>query len=78
MDKGNGKESRRSKAAHIALVLSGGVLTAGLLWAVVWWGLGWHIPGFWWITAKVSLKVGLLVPVGLIAFIGWISQQRRR
>lgn len=81
MNKGNDKELRHPRAVQIGLTLVGALLTTGLLWSVVWWGLGWHFPGFWLITAKLSVKGGFLVLVGLVGLVGvvvtWIRDQFR-
>ncbi len=41
----------------------------------MWWGLGWHFPGFWTITAKLPVKGGILVLVGLVALVAWIRDK---
>lgn len=77
MNKRNGEELPHRKAVQLGITLVGALLTAGLLWSVVWWGLGWHFPGFWLVTAKLSVKGGVLALVGLVAVVAWIRDRFR-
>ncbi|MEU6365241.1 hypothetical protein ABZ876_05740 [Streptomyces sp. NPDC046931] len=76
MNKRNDEEQRRPRAGQIAVTVAGALLTAGLLWSVVW-GLGWHYPGFWLLTMKLSAKGGVLVLVGLLGAAAWIRDRFR-
>ncbi|GHF67161.1 hypothetical protein GCM10010218_55800 [Streptomyces mashuensis] len=65
-----------NKVVKGALIAGGALVTGALIWVIARqfdWNGG---PGFWWFTAKVAVKGGLLVPVGLVALVAWIRRQR--